>query len=88
MYEQSSSSGCHSSCGRAARKDGPTSCRNIPNADETQQLINRLVEGDQDRRSRNAARYEARYEARYDADYRDGVPVDDPDQPTRRMERP
>ena len=72
----------------SAGEDGQQVFRNIPNADETQQLINRLVEGDQDRRSRNAARYEARYEARYDADYRDGVPVDDPDQPTRRMERP
>ena len=72
----------------SAGEDGQQVFRNIPDADETQQLINRLVEGDHDRRTRNAARYEAQYEARYDADYRDGVPVDDPDQPTRRMERP
>ena len=72
----------------SAGEDGQQVFRNIPEADQTQQLINRLVEGDSDRRTRNAARYEARYEARYDADYRDGAPVDDPDQPTRRMERP
>jgi len=72
----------------SAGEDGQQVFRNIPNADETQQLINRLVEGDHDRRSRNAARYEAQYEARYDADYRDGGPVDGLDQPTRRMERP
>jgi uncharacterized membrane protein YdbT with pleckstrin-like domain len=76
----------------SAGEDGQQVFRNIPNADETQQLINRLVEGDHDRRSRNAARnaarYEAQYEAHYDADYRGGVPVEDPDQPTRRMERP
>ena len=72
----------------SAGEDGQQVFRNIPSADETQQLINRLVEGDHDRRSRNAARYEAQYEAGYDADYRNGVPVDDPDQPTRRMERP
>jgi uncharacterized membrane protein YdbT with pleckstrin-like domain len=72
----------------SAGEDGQQMFRNIPNADETQQLINRLVEGDHDRRSRNAARYEAQYEARYDADFRSGVPVDDPDQQTRRIERP
>jgi hypothetical protein len=55
---------------------------NIPDADQTQQLINRLVEGDHDRRTRNAARYEAQYEVGYERGY------DDPDQPTRRMERP
>jgi uncharacterized membrane protein YdbT with pleckstrin-like domain len=76
----------------SAGEDGQQVFSDIPNADETQQLINRLVEGDHDRRTRNAARsaaqYEAQYEARYDADYRTGIPVDDPDQPTRRMERP
>jgi uncharacterized membrane protein YdbT with pleckstrin-like domain len=72
----------------SAGEDGQQVFRNIPNADETQQLINRLVEGDHDRRSRNAARYEAQYEARYDADYHGGGPVDGLDQPTRRMERP
>jgi uncharacterized membrane protein YdbT with pleckstrin-like domain len=39
----------------SAGEDGQQVFRNIPNADETQQLINRLVEGDHDRRSRNAA---------------------------------
>ncbi len=43
----------------SAGEDGQQVFRDIPNADETQQLINRLVEGDHDRRSRNAARYEA-----------------------------
>jgi uncharacterized membrane protein YdbT with pleckstrin-like domain len=66
----------------SAGEDGQQVFRDIPNADETQQLINRLVEGDHDRRSRNAARYEAQYEAHYDAEYRGGAPVDDPDQPT------
>jgi uncharacterized membrane protein YdbT with pleckstrin-like domain len=72
----------------SAGEDGQQVFRNIPDADQTQQLINRLVEGDSDRRTRNAARYEAKYEAKYDADYRDGVPYEDPDQPTRRMDRP
>jgi uncharacterized membrane protein YdbT with pleckstrin-like domain len=72
----------------SAGEDGQQVFRNIPDADQTQQLINRLVEGDSDRRTRNAARYEAHYEAQYDADYRDGLPHDDPDQPTRRMDRP
>jgi uncharacterized membrane protein YdbT with pleckstrin-like domain len=62
----------------SAGEDGQQTFRNIPDADQTQQLINRLVEGDHDRRTRNAARYEAQYEAGYD----------DPDQPTRRFERP
>jgi uncharacterized membrane protein YdbT with pleckstrin-like domain len=72
----------------SAGEDGQQVFRDIPRADETQQLINRLVEGDHERRTRNSARYEAQYEAQYDADHRDGAPVDDPDQPTRRMERP
>ena len=67
----------------SAGEDGQQVFRNIPNADETQQLINRLVEGDHDRRSRNAARYEAHWEARYDKGYED--PYDDPDQPTRQI---
>jgi uncharacterized membrane protein YdbT with pleckstrin-like domain len=66
----------------SAGEDGQQIFRNIPDADQTQQLINRLVEGDNDRRSRNAARYEARYEVHYENGY------EDPDQPTRRMERP
>jgi uncharacterized membrane protein YdbT with pleckstrin-like domain len=67
----------------SAGEDGQQVFTNIPDADQTQQLINRLVEGDNDRRSRNAARYEAHYEVRYEQQG-----VDDPDQPTRRMERP
>ena len=70
----------------SAGEDGQQVFRNIPHADETQQLINRLVEGDHDRRTRNAARYEAHYEARYDQGYEDAY--EDPDQPTRRMDRP
>jgi uncharacterized membrane protein YdbT with pleckstrin-like domain len=67
----------------SAGEDGQQVFRNIPDADQTQQLINRLVEGDHDRRTRNAARYEAQYEVHYEQQG-----VDDPDQPTRRMERP
>jgi uncharacterized membrane protein YdbT with pleckstrin-like domain len=66
----------------SAGEDGQQVFRHIPDADQTQQLINRLVEGDHERRTRNAARYEAQYEAHYESGY------DDPDQPTRRMERP
>lgn len=62
----------------SAGEDGQQTFRDIPDADQTQQLINRLVEGDHDRRTRNAARHEARYEMGYE----------DPDQPTRRFERP
>jgi uncharacterized membrane protein YdbT with pleckstrin-like domain len=72
----------------SAGEDGQQVFKDIPDADQTQQLINRLVEGDHERRTRNAARYEAQYEAHYDAEYREGEPVEDPDQPTRRMERP
>ena len=66
----------------SAGEDGQQVFRNIPDADQTQQLINRLVEGDHDRRSRNAARYEARFEAQYERD--PGYDGDD-DQPTRRL---
>jgi uncharacterized membrane protein YdbT with pleckstrin-like domain len=52
----------------SAGEDGQQVFRNIPDADQTQQLINRLVEGDHERRSRNSARYEAQYEARYEQD--------------------
>ena len=65
----------------SAGEDGQQVFRHIPDADQTQQLINRLVEGDHDRRTRNAARYEARYEAGYE---RDGYE----DEPTRRLDRP
>jgi uncharacterized membrane protein YdbT with pleckstrin-like domain len=70
----------------SAGEDGQQVFRNIPEADQTQQLINRLVEGDHDRRTRNAARYEAQYEVHYEGGY--GGDPGDPDQPTRRMERP
>lgn len=66
----------------SAGEDGQQVFKDIPDADQTQQLINRLVEGDHDRRTRNAARYEAQYEGHYE---RGG---EDPDQPTRRMQRP
>lgn len=67
----------------SAGEDGQQVFRNIPDADQTQQLINRLVEGDHDRRSRNAARYEAHYEQRYEQDPNwDG---DDDQQATRRI---
>jgi uncharacterized membrane protein YdbT with pleckstrin-like domain len=72
----------------SAGEDGQQVFRNIPDADQTQQLINRLVEGDHDRRTRNAARYEAQYERGYDERGYDERGYDDPDQPTRRMERP
>jgi len=65
----------------SAGEDGQQVFKHIPDADQTQQLINRLVEGDHDRRTRNAARYEARYEAGYE---RDGYE----DEPTRRLDRP
>jgi len=67
----------------SAGEDGAQTFRDIPDADQTQQLINRLVEGDHERRARNAARYEAQYEVGYERGF--GA---DPDQPTRRMERP
>ena len=70
----------------SAGEDGQQVFRNIPEADQTQQLINRLVEGDSDRRTRNAARYEAHWESRYEQGYEDAY--EDPDQPTRRMDRP
>lgn len=74
----------------SAGEDGQQTFRDIPDADRTQQLINRLVEGDHDRRTRNAARQEARYEARYETPYEAGWDGDhaDPDQPTRRLQRP
>jgi uncharacterized membrane protein YdbT with pleckstrin-like domain len=56
----------------SAGEDGQQVFKHIPDADQTQQLINRLVEGDHDRRSRNAARYEAHYEAEYEDDRRRG----------------
>ena len=70
----------------SAGEDGQQAFRNIPSADETQQLINRLVESDQERRSRNSARYETQWESRYERGYED--PYEDPDQPTRQIDRP
>lgn len=66
----------------SAGEDGQQVFKNIPDADQTQQLINRLVEGDHDRRSRNSARYEAHYEAQYERD--PGFDGGD-DQPTQRL---
>ena len=66
----------------SAGEDGQQVFRHIPDADQTQQLINRLVEGDHDRRSRNAARHEARFEAQYERD--PGYDGDD-DRPTQRF---
>ena len=54
----------------------------MENLYQTQQLINRLVEGDHDRRSRNAARHEARYEVEYEWEGYDG------DERTRRLDQP
>jgi uncharacterized membrane protein YdbT with pleckstrin-like domain len=65
----------------SAGEDGQQVFKNIPDADRTQQLINRLVEGDSDRRSRYSARYEAHYEHQYERG-------DGGDQPTQRLERP
>jgi uncharacterized membrane protein YdbT with pleckstrin-like domain len=65
----------------SAGEDGQQTFRHIPDADQTQQLINRLVEGDHDRRSRNAARYEAHYEAEYEGGRRRGGG----DHPTERI---
>ena len=65
----------------SAGEAGQQVLKDIPGAPAVQQLINRLVEGDHDRRTRNAARYEARYEAGYE---RDGYE----DEPTRRLDRP
>ena len=63
----------------SAGEDGQQVFKNIPDADQTQQLINRLVEGDHERRTRNAARYEAQYENGYQdpdpADPSHGTPV-------------
>jgi uncharacterized membrane protein YdbT with pleckstrin-like domain len=53
----------------SAGEDGQQVFRHMPNADQTQQLINHLVEQDHDRRIRKSAQYEARYEAEYDAEY-------------------
>lgn len=64
----------------SAGEDGQQVFKNIPDADQTQQLINRLVEGDHDRRSRNSARYEARYEAEFEDGRRRGG-----DHPTERI---
>lgn len=53
----------------SAGEHGQETLRNIPHADRTQQLINRLVEDDAERRS---GRYEEpdAYEQGYDEDYR------------------
>ncbi len=66
----------------SAGEDGQQVFRHIPDADRTQQLINRLVEGDHDRRSRNAARHGAHYE------YEDADQERDGDDRTRPLDRP
>lgn len=50
----------------SAGEDGQQVFNHIPRADETQQLVNRLVEEDHDRRTREGARYEAEYEVEYE----------------------
>ncbi|MFL6130384.1 MAG: PH domain-containing protein [Mycobacteriales bacterium] len=69
----------------SAGEDGQQVFKHIPDADQTQQLINRLVEGDHERRSRNAARYGADYEADLERSRRG---PDDVDPPTLRLDRP
>lgn len=64
----------------SAGEDGQQVFKHIPDADQTQQLINRLVESDHERRSRNSARYEAHYEAEYEDRRRAGR-----DEPTERI---
>jgi len=56
----------------SAGESGQQVLRNVPHSDRVQQDINRLIEEDHDRRSRESARYEARYEA----DYERGVPTE------------
>lgn len=50
----------------SAGESGQQVLRNVPHSDRVQQDINRLIEEDHDRRSRESARYEARYEAEYE----------------------
>lgn len=51
----------------SAGEAGQQVLRDIPHAPAVQQLINRLIEADHERRTRDAAHYEAQYEAEYDA---------------------
>jgi uncharacterized membrane protein YdbT with pleckstrin-like domain len=51
----------------SAGEAGQQVLKDIPHAPAVQQLINRLIEGDHDRRTRDAAHYEAQYEAEYEA---------------------
>jgi uncharacterized membrane protein YdbT with pleckstrin-like domain len=51
----------------SAGETGQEVLKNIPHAPAVQQLINRLIEADHDRRTRDAAHYEAQYEAEYEA---------------------
>jgi uncharacterized membrane protein YdbT with pleckstrin-like domain len=57
----------------SAGESGQQVLRNVPHSDRVQQDINRLIEEDHDRRSRDSARYEARYEAEYEAGYGHGA---------------
>lgn len=51
----------------SAGEAGQQVLQDIPHAPAVQQLINQLIEGDHDRRTRDAAHYEAQYEAEYEA---------------------
>jgi uncharacterized membrane protein YdbT with pleckstrin-like domain len=51
----------------SAGEAGQEVLKNIPHAPAVQQLINRLIEADHDRRARDAAQYEAQYEAEYES---------------------
>ncbi len=51
----------------SAGESGQQVLRNVPHSDRVQQTINRLIEEDHDRRTREGARYEAQYEAEYES---------------------
>jgi uncharacterized membrane protein YdbT with pleckstrin-like domain len=51
----------------SAGEAGQQVLNDVPHSDRVQQTINRLIEEDHDRRTREGARYEARYEAEYEA---------------------
>jgi uncharacterized membrane protein YdbT with pleckstrin-like domain len=53
----------------SAGEAGQQVLKDIPHAPAVQQLINRLIEGDHDRRIRDAAHYEAQYEAEYESEH-------------------
>jgi uncharacterized membrane protein YdbT with pleckstrin-like domain len=57
----------------SAGESGQQVLRNVPHSDRVQQAINRLIEEDHERRTRDGARYEAQYEAEYEAEYERGA---------------